>query len=361
MRIEELDKNLAIKTTVEEPDLVWFDVKEAPFELHGVTYDEAAGRYVRMPLEVAAAVSPKVLHFSTHTAGGRVRFHTDSTYIAIRAVMENSQPMSHMPMTGKSGFDLYHKTGKGRETFYFPFVPPCNMTEGYSSGKETDGADTDYTIHFPLFDGVKELYIALKRDAHVSAPAPYAIEKPVVYYGSSITHGGCASRPGNSYEAMISRALDADHVNLGFAGSAKGELAMAEYIATLKMSAFVMDYDHNTSSEQHLLETHEPFFKVVRAANPTLPVVFVSAPTVLLRGNRVGKGGSYRKRRSIIRRTYENALVAGDQNVYFVDGGKLFAGDNWDDCTVDGLHPNDLGFWRMAQVIGKTVKKALKL
>ena len=236
------------------------------------------------------------------------------------------------------------------------------MTEGYSSGKRTDGADTDYTINFPLYDGVKELYIALKKDAHVSAPAPYTVEKPVVYYGSSITHGGCASRPGNTYEAFISRNLDADYINLGFSGSAKGEFAMAEYIATLDMSVFVMDYDHNTPSEQNLLETHEPFFKAIRAAHPTLPVIFVTAPNTRLSGNvnYAGRGRLY-TRRNIIRRTYENALIAGDTNVYFIDGFDLFAGEDWDACTVDGTHPNDLGFFRMSQVIGKMVKKALKL
>lgn len=362
MRIEELDKNLVVETTIEEPDLVWFNAKEAPFQIYGVTYDEAAGCYVRMPQTTAEAVSKLVKKLSNWTAGGRVRFHTDSSYIAIRAVMKNSKPVSHMPLTGQSGFDLYRKNKKGKEIFYETFVPPQGMTEGYSSGKKTDGADTDYTINFPLYDGVKELYIALKKDAHLSAAAPYAIEKPVVYYGSSITHGGCASRPGNCYEAMISRNLDVDHINLGFSGNAKGELAMAEYIATLDMSAFVMDYDHNTPSEQHLLETHEPFFKAIRAANPDLPVIFVTAPNTRLRGDaNYFSRGNLGTRRNIIRRTYENALIAGDHNVYFINGYDLFDGDGYDACTVDGTHPNDLGFFRMSQVVGKMVKKALKL
>ncbi len=362
MRIEEIDKNLAVETTIEEPDLVWFDAKEAPFEIYGVKYDEEEGCYVRMPQAAAQAVSRGVSVLRKWTAGGRVRFHTDSTYIAIRAVMENSKPASHMPLTAQSGFDLYHKDKKGKEIYYHTLVPPQGITEGYSSGKHTDGADTDYTINFPLLDGVKELYIALKKDAHVSAPTPYTVEKPVVYYGSSITHGACASRPGNTYEAFISRNLDADHINLGFSGKAKGELAMAEYIASLDMSAFVMDYDHNTPSEQHLLETHEPFFKAIRAANPDLPVIFVTAPNTRLRGDaNYFSRGNLGTRRNIIRRTYENALIAGDDNVYFINGYDLFNGDGYDACTVDGTHPNDLGFFRMSQVIGKMVKKALKL
>ncbi|MBQ9802797.1 MAG: SGNH/GDSL hydrolase family protein [Clostridia bacterium] len=361
MKIEDLDQNLKVETALTEPDLVWFDAKQAPFRLYGVSYDEGAGCYVRMPIAVAQTVSQPVAKLCRHTAGGRVRFRTDSPYIAIHAVMHNGTPMSHIPLTGQSGFDLYHRNAAGKEIYYQTFVPPHGMTEGYSSGHRTDGTYCDYTINFPLYDGVKELHIALKKGAHLSAPTPYAIEKPVVYYGSSITQGGCASRPGNAYQAIIGRELDADHINLGFSGNAKGELAMAEYIATLDMSVFVLDYDHNTPSEEHLLATHELFFKTVRAKHPDLPVVFVTAPNTKLRGNMNYFGrGRFFTRRNIIRRTYEHARIAGDDNVYFIDGVQLFGGDNWDACTVDGTHPNDCGFVRMATRIGRDVRKALK-
>ncbi|MBQ9802798.1 MAG: SGNH/GDSL hydrolase family protein [Clostridia bacterium] len=360
MRIEDIDKNLVVETTITEPDLVWFNVRELPFRLYGVIYDETMGCYVRMPQATAEAISQNVSgSLNRCTAGGRVRFRTDSRYIAIKAVMKNGSPMVHMPLTGQSGFDLYRVDKKGKDLYYRTFVPPRGMTEGYSSAHWVEGTEADYTINFPLYDGVKELYVALKRNAHLSEPTPYAIEKPVVYYGSSITQGGCASRPGNAYQAIISRHLGVDHINLGFSGSAKGELGMAEYIATLDMSAFVMDYDHNTNNEEHLKQTHEPFFKAVRAAHPTLPIIIVSAPNVLLKGDEKFSYGRFTARRAIVRRTYENALIAGDKNVYFIDGAQLFKGEDWDACTVDGTHPNDLGFFRMATRIGKDVRKVL--
>lgn len=361
MKIEDIDKNLVVETTITEPDLVWFNVRELPFRLYGVMYDEKMGRYTRLPQERAEAISPNVSgSLNRCTAGGRVRFRTDSRYIAIRAVMQNGSPMCHMPLTGQSGFDLYRVEQNGRDTYYRTFVPPRGMTEGYSSAHWLDGTYTDYTINFPLYDGVKELYVALKRNAHISEPTPYKIEKPVVYYGSSITQGGCASRPGNAYQAIISRRLSVDHVNLGFSGSAKGELAMAEYIATLDMSAFVLDYDHNTNNEDHLRETHEPFFKAVRAKNPDLPIIIVTAPNVLLKGDEKFSYGRFTARREIIRETFEHAVAAGDKNVYFIDGGELFEGEEWDACSVDGTHPNDLGFYRMAMRIGRDVEGVLK-
>ncbi len=360
MRIEDIDRNFVVESDVTEPDLVWFNVKETPFRIYGVEFEEEQGCFTRVP-GAAAELVPGILGARKLTAGGRVRFKTDSSYIAIKAVMKSIAPISHMTQLGRSGFDLYQKK-RGKDVYYYSFMPPIDITDGYSSGKRTEGRYTDYTINFPIYDRVLELYVALKKGSRLSAPTPYREEKPVVFYGSSITHGGCASRPGNIYPAMISRELDIHYINLGFSGKAKGEPAMADYVASLDMSAFVLDYDHNTPSEQNLIDTHEPFYKKVRAAHPDIPIIMVTAPNTKLQGNvnYAGRGFLY-NRRDIIRKTYENAVAAGDKNVYFIDGHTLFGGKHWDSCTVDGTHPNDLGFYRMSQVIGKVLKKALKM
>ena len=365
MRIDAIDKNLVVETDVTEPDLVWFNIEDAPFQIYGVKFEEEEGLYTRMPRAAAERVSPGIASVRRLTTGGRVRFRTDSKYIAIKAVMRNITPMSHMPKTGQTGFDLYRRVEGvegGREMYYKSFIPPQGITEGYSSGKSTDGKYCDYTINFPLYDKVVALYIGLKKDAHLSAPTPYTFEKPIVFYGHSATQGAVASRPGNSYPAMIARMLDADIINLGFSGKAKGEFPMAEYIATLDMTAFVFDYDHNTPSEQNLIDTHWPFYKKVREAHPDIPIVFMTGSNVKLLGNvnYAGRGFLF-TRREIIRDNYKRAVAEGDKNVYFVDGESLFEGEMWDTCTVDGAHPNDLGFFRIAQVIGKVLKKALKI
>lgn len=359
MEIWEIDKNLKVESTVTEPDLVWFNVTEPPFDLYGVFKDQKEGRFVRMPLDVAATVSPGVLGLARDTAGGRVRFCTDSPYIAIKAVMDNCSPMNHMPLTGQSGFDLCRKTEQG-DIFFRTFVPVSGMNEGYSSGVWTDRKMYDYTINFPLYDRVKELYIAFKRTAHLEKAAPYRYRKPIVYYGSSITQGGCASRPGNAYQSIISRRLDVDYVNLGFSGSAKGEAAMADYLASLDMSIFVCDYDHNAPTPEHLADTLPPLYRKVRAAHPDLPIILASATDVLLKGDELPWNDRYNERCRVIRKTYEDGVAAGDKNLYFVAGADLFAGESWDACTVDGTHPNDLGFWRMAMGFEKVIKPLLK-
>ena len=145
-----------------------------------------------------------------------------------------------------------------------------------------------------------------------------------------------------------------DLVNLGFSGSAKGEPLMAETIAKMEMSAFVLDYDHNAPNPEHLQATHENFFKVIRAAQPELPIIMITKPApVPLRSTPV--------RKEIIRTTYQNAVAAGDRNVWFIDGEALLGTEDRDACTVDGTHPNDIGNLRMADGIEPILRQALGL
>lgn len=355
-QIEKIDPNFKLSTLAGHEDVVFYNCLQEPFKVYGLMKPEGERDYfIRLPEDVAENSNEGVVYLNTNTAGGRVRFRTNSPYVAIRAEMHNLGKMAHFPYTGSIGFDLYIRKN-GEEQYVKTFVPPVAIVDGYESLLETakDGEMYDYTINFPLYSGVKNLYIGLQKDAAMEAPTPYAIEKPVVYYGSSITQGGCASRPGNAYQAIITRELDCDHVNLGFSGSARGEDAMAEYIAGLEMSVYVMDYDHNAPSVEHLLATHETMYKCVRAAQPELPIVMVSCPECRLTEDQV-------KRREVIRATYDHAIAAGDKNVYFIDGSTLTWRFGGDSGTVDGCHPNDLGFMCMAVGIGEVVKKALGL
>ena len=355
MRIEEMDHNFIVNTDIEEPDIIWLDTRQAPFVTAGVTYDEEHGCYLRMPWEIANQVSQGVAHNNTYTAGGRLRFRTDSRFIGIHVVMDSNVQLPHITLVGQSGFDLYRKKdGEEKLIFCHSFIPPTGMRTGYTASWAAGDGLWDYTLNFPLFDGVKALYIALKKGAQLTEPAPYKYPGPIVYYGSSITHGGCASRPGNSYEAILSRRLDADYINLGFAGCCKAEDSMVQYLAELPMSIFVCDYDHNTPNPEYLRKTHMPLYRAVRGRQPVLPIVFVTAPDLYT------KDASYLIRREIIRETYRTAVAEGDGNVYFIDGAELFGEEDWDACTVDGTHPNDLGFYRMARHMEQTLKPLLQ-
>lgn len=360
-KIGEIDKNLAVIGTIQGESLSFYNVRHNPFMIYGLLSGREGEPFRRLPLEVAEKIGPGVMALHTNTSGGRVRFKTDSSRIAIRAVMPKKCLMAHMPFLGSSGFDLYVAESS---TYLYKgsFMPPVNREGGYESLINLETREMrDITINFPLYDGVDELYIGLEPDAALEEGGTYRPEWPIIYYGSSITQGGCASRPGNSYSNIITRNLNIDHVNLGFSGNAKGEPVMAEYIAAQPMSLFFMDYDHNAPSVEHLEKTHEAFFLTIREKNPDLPIIMATKTDTLRVPNYAELTW---KRRDIILKTYENALNRGDKQVWFIDGRTVFdeagrLGITADSCAVDGCHPNDLGFACMAKVFGEAIRTAL--
>lgn len=344
-KVDQIDRNFAVKAKIGKSDIRFYSALDAPFCIHGVFYEN--GKFRRIPEKVACSVSEGVYTLHTHTAGGRLRFRTNSPYVAIYAKMSGVGKMPHFALCGSAGFDLY----VGNE-FYASFLPPFDISDGYEGVLDfAMGEMREITIHFPLYSNVDELYVGLAEGALVQAPAPYKIGLPIVYYGSSITQGGCASRPGTAYQGFVSRALDADFINLGFSGNARAEDEVAAYVSSLSMSVFVYDYDHNAPTVEHLARTHERMFLKVRKAHPDLPVIMLSRPKLCLNSEELA-------RLDVIKTTYQNALARGDRNVYFIDGRDLMrvAGP---DGTVDSCHPTDLGFFSMAQELLKVLNRIL--
>ena len=361
MDISTIDKNFAGQTA-DENGFIYYDVKQTPFSLEGLPfYKENSEQYYRLPPDFTQnEINTGALELSWHTSGVHVRFRSDSPEIMVYAKLQKSCDMNHMPRAGSAGFDSYFKA-PGKKLIYNKTIQPnAGVSEVKANcGINDTGKICDWIINFPLYGGVTEVQIGIKAGSRLLAPKPHKVEKPILFYGSSITQGGCASRPGNSYTSMLCRAVDAPEINWGFSGSGKGEIAVAEAIGKLDLAAFVMDYDHNAPNVEHLQNTHEAFYKAVRKGNPSLPIIFMSRCNyynIQKEQQEINK-----VRRDIICQTYRNAVANGDKNVHFVDGAKLFGNDLRDACTVDGCHPNDLGFYRMYRGVLPTLKQALKV
>lgn len=347
--ISRIDKNFNLKSVENKDGMKFFNVLGEPFRIYGVFIDD--GDFCRVPKSVAKTVSDEVYALNMHTAGGRIKFKTDSKKIAIIVKQPFITKLPHFALSGSAGFDLYLKKN-GNNYFCGSFIPDFNYSEGFERTVyfANDGLN-EVTINFPLYSGISELFIGIDENSVIAEPDEYAVKKPFVYYGSSITQGGCASRPGNSYQAIVSREFDCDYINLGFSGSAKAEDEIIEYIKKLDMSVFFYDYDHNAPSIEHLKETHEKGFKAIRKENPELPIVIMSRPVFY-------PADFEKKRFKIIEATYKNAVENGDKNVYLIDGKSLMklAQDNG---TVDCCHPNDMGFFSMAEAIKDIVNKII--
>ena len=279
MNIEKIDKAFEIKT-IEETDVEWFEIPQNPFSLHGVFYDEKEEYFRRMPMEIAEEVNRGVAWGSRVSAGGRVRFITNSPYVAVKCVQDDMPAMWNMPWIGSCGFSVY--AGSEFRGIISTRPNAVNVVDAKFAFEGILHLPTlsleEITIHMPLYNRVRKLYIGLKKGSVVQEPKPYAYQKPVVFYGSSITQGGCASHPGNDYQSFLSRALNFDFVNLGFSGNARAEETMCNYLAALDSSVFVLDYDHNAPNVEHLQNTHYNLYETVRKTNPKTPIVLISAP-----------------------------------------------------------------------------------
>lgn len=352
MKISDIDKNFEIKTNLNIPDIKWIDATEDCFRLHGIIPPDADCEwYHRIPNEIAEKTSKNVAWLNKNTAGGRIRFCTDSDFVAIHIKLIPAS-MAHMPLTGTSAFDLYSAPIGQEVRFIGNYIPtPDNSTVCESVFNLPNGMK-QIMIHFPLYCNVQDVKIGLSGSAIAKPTFDYAVRLPFVTYGSSITQGGCASHPGNSYQAILSRRLDCDHLNLGFSGSACGELCMAQYISKLPMSAFIMDYDHNAPTVEHLQKTHQVFFETVRKANPVLPIILLNRPMYLPDEEVIA-------RKNIVEETYQKAIDAGDKNVRFIDCNHVFDRYVKECWSVDQCHPTDAGFVAMAEALEPVLREFL--
>lgn len=334
----------------------FYHITQEPIKIYGLAVaDREKGQFWRVTSDIMEKL-PQYQFLGKRAVGGRVRFKTDSVNICVRMTLAQAKEDINIPLSGSAGADIY--LGKGRTSVFLGYVAPqehiMNEITAEKCFKKNKEMET-ITINLPRNDHLLSMEIGIDDDAHIEAPEKYSITKPIVFYGSSITEGGCASRAGNAYTSIVCRWLDADYYNYGFSGSARGEKEFAEYIAAVpEISVFVYDYDHNAESPQQLADTHEPFFKIIRQAHPELPVVFMTRPDV--DKDRTDANA----RRSIIRRTYDNAVMSGDNNVWFLDGATFFGNEGRTECTVDGTHPNSLGFMRMAQSLYPVMERIIK-
>lgn len=333
-----------------------YSYTDAPLEVHGVPFFAENHRLDRMTdadLDALRAENPESGIFSGElnhrTPGARICFRTDAPQFTVRMELEKNSPDVGMSIFACQAINVM--IGPHTAARFAGLVNP----DSYSTCKAEKTFDKspvmeDITLYLPRNEHVVRLEVEVPEGAQVEAPTPYT-HPPVLFYGSSITEGGCCCRVTNAYNALVCSWLDADFYNFGFSGSARGELAVADCINRIPMSVFVYDYDHNAPTVEHLAQTHEPFFRRIREKHPTLPVIFMTRPSYRLDADADARA-------EVVAQTYRHAVEAGDGKVWFLDG-RTFFGDEGALCSCDDTHPNDLGFYRMAQKLEPVLRQAL--
>ena len=351
--IAKYDRNMSVEGIVVTNGLKWIDGRLLPIE--GRAFDDTEHYYDRLPANVTTNVNGGVRSMKHHTAGMQFRFSTDSKRLVFKWVPYNQGlSMDHMPSTGVSGIDVYRfDAAKGR----WAYVRTGRITS--PNGGSLDLGWTPGTpclVNLPLYNGVRSFSLGVEPAASVTPlqPRKSGVDKPVVFYGTSITHGGCCSRPGLSFVNIVGRDLDVPVVNLGFSGSGVMEFEMSEHLARIDASCYVLDCLWNMAirgTPRSVEANYEPFIRNLRAKRPDVPIVMAEQCDVYC--------GGPNDKDKYIKALYDKLVAEGWKNLVYLPMDGMYTGDL--EGTVDGCHPNDWGMMSLARAFGGAVRKALGL
>lgn len=356
-----VDKNFIVKTPNLE-GMRWINPLDSDeIKLYGF-YWKNDGEFYRLPKESVQKlqdVCPNSLRLAKNTSGGQIHFRTNSSKLILHATVDYLNSVSGMTALASCGFDCYVGTSFEDLKFYNASTHDIYSKTYTSTLFEGNNQEVLVVINFPLYTGVENVQIAIDSDSYIKPNITFKDEERIIAYGTSITQGGCASRPGLSYTNQLSRRLKREVLNFGFSGNAFGEIELIDTLTDIApMSMFIIDYEANSGTNGKLEKTLESIIKNVRSKHPDIIIMVVSRIPYLFEDIYIQLGERRKQLREFQRDMVENFRNKGDQNVIFADGSKFF-GDNYHDYTVDSVHPNDLGFLKIVESLEKYINESL--
>lgn len=335
----------------------WFDLRHLGLEGQG--WQETKSPFDRLPAKADGVVRQAVWNLSRHSAGIGARFVTDATTIHAKWMLTSTNlAMPHMPATGVSGLDLYVHAPDGTWRWVANGRPTGQTSQVTLLGEIPPGRH-EFCLYLPLYNGVTSVEIGIPAGAELARlPRIAGTEKPIVFYGTSITHGGCASRPGMVHTSILGRRLNRPVINLGFSGNGTMDLEVAELLAELDAAVYVIDCLPNMVAEQ-VRQRVKPLVETIRAARPDVPIVLVEDRTYANSFFIPSKRKRNDDSRVPLREAYKQLSEAGVKNLLYLEGEHQLGDDG--EATVDSSHPTDLGFMRMADAFEPVLRRALEI
>lgn len=325
--------------------------------LLGKGFDDTQNRYERLPASLQSLTRPPVWNLSKNCSGMAIRFRTNSPLIAARWELTGDVVMNHFTPTGIKGLDLYcMKDGKWQ---FVNSARPTGKTTTATIINNMAGNEMEYMLYLPLYDGLKNLEIGVQADATIGAPQLDSprMGKPVVFYGTSITQGGCATRAGMAYPNILSRKLDKEIINLGFSGNGQLDLEVAEAMTTIDASLFVIDCIPNVNVAQ-MNEKYLRFLEIIREKHPDTPILLVESVLFTHMNFDQSADAIVKEKNILLKKIFDGQKAKGDKNIYYQKSDNLIGNDL--EGTVDGIHLTDLGFIRLADELYPVIRKLIK-
>ncbi len=347
----------ATGSALAQDNVTWHDVTEWGVEGRGWGRQERLRWFDRFPAKAEKTVTKAVWNLSRHSAGMMVRFKTDARAIEAKwKVLSPSLGMAHMPPSGVSGLDLYARDAKGKWRWAAATRPnkqemQATLLSGIAVGMR------EYAVYLPLYNGTESLVIGVAAGAKFERLAP-RLAKPLVFYGTSITHGACASRPGMVHTAILGRRLEMPVINIGFSGNGKMHKEVGDLMAEVDAACYIIDCLPNMNAAM-VAERCEPLVRQLRKAHPHTPILLVEDRRNASSWLVPTRSKYHDDNHAALQKTFKQLQAAGVKNLHYL-GGDLLLGDDAEG-TTDSSHPNDLGFFRQANAFEPVLRKALGL
>lgn len=330
------------KTLGKSHDFQWHDVRD--WGVEGKGWQDTLRYFDRFPAKAKPSVREPVWNLSRHAAGMSVQFVSDATAIQVRySLLSDELALPNMPATGVSGLDLYAEDAAGIDR-WVSVVAPTDQVVDIAIAEDLISRKQRYTLYLPLHNSIDTLEIGVAPDALFEPILPRT-EKPMVFYGTSIMQGLCASRPGLAFSAILGRRLHRPFLNLGFSGNGRMEPEVGALLAELDAAVFVIDCLPNMG-EAEIVERTVPFVRQLRDARPNTPILLVEDRTFPNTPFFFDRAEYLQRRRDAYQRAYQDLVEAGIEQLYYLEGDHLLGHDT--EGTTDGSHPNDLGMMRYA-------------
>ena len=333
----------------------WHDATKWGVEGRGWVDAERKRWFDRLPAKAEGKVTANVWNLSRDSSGMMARFKSDATAIYARyTVSKPALGMPHMPATGVSGLDLYARDTDGK----WKWVQVIKPTSQKIEAKIVDGlapGSREFAVYLPLYNGVESLEIGVPKGAAFEGLAPRK-DKPIIFYGTSITHGACASRPGMVHTAILGRRFDMPVMNLGFSGNGRMDAAVGALLCEQDAAVYVIDCLPNMGPDEVTTKC-EPLVKQLKAAHPETPIVLVEDRRNSNSWITPARDKHHTDNHAALKAAYENLKAAGVKGLYYIGGDHLYGDDA--DGSTDGSHASDLGFQRQADIFEPVLREAL--